>query len=57
MSDDRHFTFKKIQIERYNREAEIIDRENKQCNVRTAEKINKIKKLYIEAKCKICKRK
>ena len=45
---------KKIQLERYNRETEIVDRESRQCNIRIAEKIKKIKKLYIEAKCKIC---
>ena len=47
---------KKIQQERYDRETQIIDRESKHCNVRIAEKIKKIKKLYIDAKCKICKK-
>ena len=46
----------KIQKDRYRKEVEITESERKECNVRIAKKIKSIKKLYLDAKCKICKR-
>ena len=44
-----------IQKDRYKKEVEITENERKECNVRIAKKIKSIKKLYLDAKCKICK--
>ena len=44
----------RIQKDRYKKEVEIIDSERKECNIKIAKKIKSVKKLYLEAKCKIC---
>tara|TARA_B100000212_G_scaffold9485_2_gene7008 strand:+ start:276 stop:641 length:366 start_codon:yes stop_codon:yes gene_type:complete len=46
---------RKIQKERYKKEVELTENERKECNIRIANKIKSVKKLYLEAKCKICK--
>ena len=45
----------KMQKDRYKKEVEITENERKECNIRIAKKIKSIKKLYLDAKCKICK--
>ena len=45
----------KMQKDRYKKEVEITENERKECNVRIANKIKSVKKLYLDAKCKICK--
>jgi hypothetical protein len=44
----------KIQKDRYKKEVEIVDLERKECNIKIAKKIKSIKKVYLQAKCKIC---
>lgn len=46
---------RKIQKDRYKKEVELTENERKECNIRIANKIKSVKKLYLEAKCRICK--
>tara|TARA_Y100000310_G_C20436087_1_gene693789 strand:- start:407 stop:775 length:369 start_codon:yes stop_codon:yes gene_type:complete len=46
----------KIQKDRYKKEVELTETERKGCNIRIANKIKSVKKLYLDAKCKICKK-